>query len=189
MHGLCSHRCASEDTANSAHGAPPPRGCIIGSSNQARFSARQPQGRSLVNNRMKRKSISARSLGNWLALVMMLLGASFGGPARGHEQDSASVLELTKQMQREAAAAELQVTLAGNLKDFSIATGEVSNQATQRAQQSQARAAAAYREALTNSPDDAELHFVLSLALAKLGDANGAPVELQSAIRLDPHMT
>src|SRR6266436_4151184 len=138
---------------------------------------------------MKRKFISARSLRNWLALGVMLLGASFPVQSRGHGQDSASATELAKQMQREAATAELQVTLAGNLKDFSIAAGAASSQATQRAQQSQiAATAAAYREALKNSPDDAELHFDLSLALAKLGDSSGAQAELQSAVRLDPNM-
>ncbi len=119
----------------------------------------------------------------------MLLAASLRVQSRGHGQDSASAMELAKQMQREAATAELQVTLAGNLKDFSIAAGAASSQATQRAQQSQiAVTAAAYREALKNSPDDAELHFDLSLALAKLGDSSDAQAELQSAIRLDPNM-
>src|SRR5713101_2477271 len=138
---------------------------------------------------MKRRSISARSLGNWLVLLMMFLGACFRMQSRGLEQDSDSAMELAKQMQREAATAELQVTLAGNLKDFSIATGEASTRATQRAQQSQiAATVAAYREALKNSPDDTELHFDLSLALAKLGDSSGAQAELQSAVRLDPNM-
>jgi superkiller protein 3 len=138
---------------------------------------------------MKRKSMSARSLRNWLALMMLLSGASFRAQSRGPGQDLASAMELTKQMQREAATAELQVTLAGNLKDFSIATGEVSSQATQRGQKSQVDAvAAAYRESLKKSPDNAELHFDLSLALAKLGDSNGAQAELRSAIRLDPNM-
>ena len=119
----------------------------------------------------------------------MLLGTSFRVQSRAHGQDSASAMELAKQMQREAATTELQVTLAGNLKDFSIATGEASSPATHRAQQDQiAAAAAAYRQVLSNSPDDAELHFDLSLALAKLGDSSGAQAELQSAIRLDPNM-
>src|SRR5260370_5457271 len=138
---------------------------------------------------MKRESISARSLRNWLALVMLVSGASFRGQSRGLEQDSVSAKELAEQMQREAATAELQVTLAGNLKDFSIATGEASSQATQRGQKSQVDAvAAAYRESLKKSLDNAALHFDLSLALAKLGDSSGAKAELQSAIRLDPNM-
>jgi len=138
---------------------------------------------------MQRESIGARSLRNWPALGMMLLGASFCVQARGLGQDSATATEQANQMQRETATAELQVTLAGNLKDFSIATGEASTRATQRAQQSQiAATVVAYREALKNSPDDAELHFDLSLALAKLGDSSGAQAELQSAVRLDPNM-
>ena len=138
---------------------------------------------------MKQKSISTRSLGNCLALVIMLLGASFRGQARGLEQDSTSALELAKQIHQEAASAELQVTLAGNLKDFTIATGEVSSDATRRAQQSQVgAAAAAFRGGLKNSPDNAELHFDLSLALARLGDSGAAQVELDVAIRSDPNM-
>jgi hypothetical protein len=118
---------------------------------------------------MEQESISTRSLGNCLALLIVLLGASFRVQARGLAQDSASALELAKRMQQEAASAELQVTLAGNLKDFTIATGEVSSDATRRAQQSQVgAAAAAFRGGLKNSPDNAELHFDLSLALARL---------------------
>ena len=138
---------------------------------------------------MKQKSYSRRFLGNWLALVAMLLGPSFRVEARGLEQDSASAFKLAKQMQQEAATAELQVTLAGNLRDFSIATGQVSSGAALRAQQSQVgAAAAAFREALKNSPDNAELHFFLSLTLAKLGDSGSAREELDAAIRLDPKM-
>src|SRR5260370_42371063 len=138
---------------------------------------------------MKRKFISVRSLRNCLALLTMLLGASLRVQSRGLGQDSATATELAKQLQRETATAELQVTLAGNLKDFSIAAGEASSQATQRAQQSQVGAvSAAYREALKNSPYDTELHFDLSLALAKPGDSSGAQAERQSAIRLTPNM-
>jgi tetratricopeptide (TPR) repeat protein len=138
---------------------------------------------------MKQKSISTQTLGNWLTLLVMLLGTAFSVQARGLEQDLASAFELAKQMQQEAATAELQVTLAGNLKDFSIATGGVSSDATQRVQQSRIGAAAvAFREALKNSPDNAELHFDLSLALAKLGDWGAAQRELDDAMRLDPNM-
>src|SRR6266481_9569924 len=139
--------------------------------------------------RMKQKSISTRSLGNCLALLIVLLGASFRVQARGLTQDSASALELAKQMQQEGASAEIQVTLAGNLKDFSVASGEVSSDATRRAQQSQVgAAAAAFREALKSGSDNAELHFDLSLALARLGDSGAAQVELEVAIRSDPSM-
>jgi tetratricopeptide (TPR) repeat protein len=138
---------------------------------------------------MKQRSISMRPLRNRLALPVILLGAFSRVQARDLGQDLASALELAKQMQREAATAELQVTLAGNLKDFSIATGDVSSDATRRAQQSRfAAASAAFREALKNSPDNAELHFDLSLASAKLGDSGSAREELDTAIRLDPKM-
>src|SRR6267143_1676573 len=153
------------------------------------FGAATARAKSGSTTSMKQKSISTRSLGNCLALLIMLLGASFREQARGLEQDSASALELAKQIHQEAASAELQVTLAGNLKDFSIASGEVSSDATRRTQQSQVGAAAAsFREALKNSPDNAELHFDLSLALARLGDSGAAQVELDVAIRSDPNM-
>ncbi len=190
MRGLCLHRRASEDTANLAAGAPPPHGYIIGVSNHTRLSARRAaRAKSGATTNMKQKPVSTRPLGNWLVLLMMLLGASLRVQARGLAQDSASALELAKQMHQQAASAELQVTLAGNLKDFSIATGEVSSDTTLRAQQSQVgAAAAAFRDALKSSPDNAELHFDLSLALARLGDSGAAQVELEVAIRSDPSM-
>jgi tetratricopeptide (TPR) repeat protein len=92
-------------------------------------------------------------------------------------------------MEEEFATAELQVTLVGNLKDFSIATGGASSPASWLARQTQVKAAAvAYREALKNDPDNAELHFNLSLALATLSDADGARRELDTAIRLNPNL-
>jgi superkiller protein 3 len=138
---------------------------------------------------MKSKSLSARFFRNQLALLMMLSLAPGLAQARGPEQDRASALEMAKKMQQEAATAELQVTLDGNLKDFSIAAGESSSQASRLPQQSQVSAAvAAYREALKMDPDNAELHFDLSLALAKLCDSHSAQEELETAIRLDRNL-
>jgi tetratricopeptide (TPR) repeat protein len=138
---------------------------------------------------MKQKSISARSFRNCLALLIMLLGTSFRGQTHGPEQDAAFGLELAKELQQEAATAELQVTLAGNLKDFSVVTGGVGGQTITGAQQNQVRtAAAAYRESLKNDPGNAELHFDLSLALSELGDADGAREELSTAIQIDRNL-
>src|SRR5258708_2060599 len=138
---------------------------------------------------MKSKSLSARFFRNQRALLMMLSLAPFHAQARGPGQDRASALEMAKKMQQEAATAELQVTLDGNLKDFSIATGESSCQASRLAHESQVSAAvAAYREALKMDPDNAELHFDLSLALAKLRDSRSAREELETAIRLDRNL-
>jgi tetratricopeptide (TPR) repeat protein len=120
---------------------------------------------------------------------MMLSGTSCLAQARGLELDAGSASELAKKMQQETATAELQVTLDGNLRNFSIATGEASSQAGRFAQQSQVgAAAAAYQEALKKDPGNAELHFDLSLALAKLGDERSAQEELETAIRLDHNL-
>src|SRR6267378_2521132 len=106
---------------------------------------------------MKSNCISPQRFRNRLALLMLLSEASCLARARAPEQDAAALLE---QMQREAATAELQVTLAGNLKDFSIATEEAHSQASRLAQNGQVgAAAAAYRESLKIDPDNAELHF------------------------------
>jgi superkiller protein 3 len=124
-----------------------------------------------------------------LALLIWLSQISCLAWAHCHEQGASATPELARQLQQEAATAELQATLAGNFKDFSVATGGSSSPASQVSPQSQARsAAAADREALKSNPDDAELHFNLSLALAKLGDSGSAREELDAAIRLDPQM-
>ena len=138
---------------------------------------------------MKSNPIRVRFFKNQLALLMMLSGGSCFAGVRAPEQDAATALELAKTMQQEAASAEIQVTLGGDLKDFSIATGGASNQATRGAQKSQVEAAAAaYREELKKDPDNAGLHFDLSLALAKLGDARSAQDELETSIRLDRNL-
>jgi len=138
---------------------------------------------------MKSNYISPQRFRNRLALLMLLSEASCLAGARAPVQDAAALLELAKKMQREAATAELQVTLAGNLKDFSIATEEANSQASRLEQNGQVgAAAAAYRENLKIDPDNAELHFDLSLALAKLGNTSGAKEELESAIRLDHNL-
>jgi len=124
-----------------------------------------------------------------MAILTMLFGSSCPAKTSGPEQATAPALELAKKMEQESATVELRATLAGNLKDFSIATGGDSRTANWPAQQTQVEsAAAAYREALKNDPGNAELHFDLSLALAKLSDARGARLELETAIRLDRNL-
>ncbi len=138
---------------------------------------------------MNQDSTSAWFFRSCLALFIMFLGPSFRGQARSHEQDASFSRELAKKLQQEAATAELQVTLAGDLKDFSVATGGIGSQTTLGTQQNQVRAAvAAFRESLKNDPGNAELHFDLSLALSKLGDATAAQEELETAVRLDRHL-
>src|SRR6266849_4460540 len=138
---------------------------------------------------MKSKPIHARFFRNQMAILTMLFGISCLAKTHGLEQATAPALELAKKMEQESATAELQVTLVGDLKDFSIATGGASSPANWLAQQTQVEAAAAaYREALKNDPDNAELHFDLSLALAKLSDAHSARLEVETAIRLNPNL-
>jgi tetratricopeptide (TPR) repeat protein len=108
---------------------------------------------------------------------------------RAATQDPASAMEMAKKMQQEAASAELQVTLGGNLKDFSITTGESGSPASQLVRQSQVSAAIeVYREMLKTDSGNAELHFDLSLALAKLHDSRGSQEELETAIRLNANL-
>ncbi|HXM98840.1 MAG TPA: tetratricopeptide repeat protein [Candidatus Dormibacteraeota bacterium] len=134
---------------------------------------------------MKSTSLGARWFRNQLALLLVFSGTPCLSRVRGPEQDAAFAMEMAKKMRQEAATVELQVTLGGNLKDFSIATGEPSSQT----QQSQVSAAvAAYREMLKTDPGNAELHFDLSLALAKLRDSRSAREELETAIRLDRNL-
>src|SRR5712664_30502 len=138
---------------------------------------------------MKSKSIHARFFRSQMAILTMVFGSSCPAKTSGTEQATAPALELAKKMEQESATVELRATLAGNLKDFSIATGGDSRTANWPAQQTQVEsAAAAYREALKNDPGNAELHFDLSLALAKLSDARGARLELETAIRLDRNL-
>ncbi|MCY4119808.1 MAG: tetratricopeptide repeat protein [Acidobacteria bacterium] len=49
-----------------------------------------------------------------------------------------------------------------------------------------AEAVEIFREGLAQTPDDASLHQQLGSALFASGDANGAAVELEAALRLDP---
>jgi tetratricopeptide (TPR) repeat protein len=138
---------------------------------------------------MKSKSIHARFFRNQMAILTMLFGTSCFAKASSPEQATAPSLELAKKLEQESATVELQVTLVGNLEDFSIASGGASRPADGLAQQTQVEAAAAaYREALKNDLDNPELHFDLSLALAKLSDAHGARLELETAIRLDRNL-
>ncbi len=50
------------------------------------------------------------------------------------------------------------------------------------------KAAALYREALQATPEDALLHYKLSLALDSMGDTAGEHVALEKAVQIDPDM-
>lgn len=103
--------------------------------------------------------------------------------------DSNLVLELVKDLQEKMATVEVKVILGGSSKDFSITNEESTDKPSQIAYQSQLQAAIqSYREALQSNRNNAEWHFNLSLALARLGESRVAMEELQSAIRLDPNM-
>ena len=52
-----------------------------------------------------------------------------------------------------------------------------------------AGAAAAYREALKLDPDNAALHYNLSLALKRLGEHEAQQRELEKAIELAPNLS
>src|SRR4029077_448575 len=136
---------------------------------------------------MKQNGNRARNLWSCLALLTLLSGTSIRERSRDPKQDSVSLEELTKELEEESAIAELQVTLAGDLRDFNITTTGGGSQAPRHASQSEVAAAvAAYRDALTKDSASAVLHFDLSLALSKLGDVRGAQEEVETALRLDP---
>lgn len=67
------------------------------------------------------------------------------------------------------ATAELQSTLAGNLRDLSVAVDGSSKQAKGLQQESLAREATAYGETLKENPNNTELHLNLAKARNRLG--------------------
>lgn len=85
---------------------------------------------------------------------------------------------------QENATAELRVTLAGNMRDFRVATVGFDNQANRSEQESLARDATAYREALKANPNNADLHFKLALVSVRLGHKRVAQDELETVVRL-----
>ncbi|MGA8233293.1 MAG: tetratricopeptide repeat protein, partial [Candidatus Acidiferrales bacterium] len=69
------------------------------------------------------------------------------------------------------------------------AAGKLNDQANKLLASGNARGAAeAYRQALRLAPNDAQMHYNLSLALDRLGDGPGEIQELQRAVRLDPQL-
>src|ERR1700682_5987681 len=139
---------------------------------------------------MRSRSLTARLLSSVLATRIVFSGMLCFAQTHGPAPDTASALELAKMIQQETATAELQVMLGGNPKDFSISNSTSSSSLNWGAQQNRVQTAAAtFREALKTDPNNAELHFDLSLALAKLGEAQTAHQELESATRLDPSLS
>ena len=67
--------------------------------------------------------------------------------------------------------------------------GQLNDRANKLLASGNARGAAdAYRQALRLVPNDAQMHYNLSLALDRLGDGPGEIQELQRAVRLDPQL-
>jgi tetratricopeptide (TPR) repeat protein len=67
--------------------------------------------------------------------------------------------------------------------------GKLNDRANKLLDSGNARAAAqSYRQALRLVPDDAQMHYNLSLALDRLGDGAGETQELVRAVRLDPRL-
>jgi len=67
--------------------------------------------------------------------------------------------------------------------------GQLNDRANRLLTSGNARGAAeAYRQALGLEPNDAQMHYNLSLALDRLGDGPGEIQELQRAVRLDPQL-
>jgi tetratricopeptide (TPR) repeat protein len=67
--------------------------------------------------------------------------------------------------------------------------GKLNDQANKYLAAGNARAAAdTYRKALRLAPDDAQMHYNLSIALERLGDGTGEVQELERAVHLDPNL-
>ncbi|MGB7680470.1 MAG: tetratricopeptide repeat protein [Candidatus Acidiferrales bacterium] len=67
--------------------------------------------------------------------------------------------------------------------------GKLDDRANNMLASGNARAAAdTYRKALAIVPDDAQMHYNLSLALERLGDGAGEVAELERAVQLDPQL-
>jgi len=138
---------------------------------------------------MKSRQLGGLSLISWLILLASLSITRCVAQTSEPRPDSNLILELAKDLLEKTTTVEVQVTLEGNFKDFRIASERSDNKASRLAQQNQARTVAeACREALKSDPNNAELHFDLSLALARLDDSEVAMEELGSAIRLDPNL-
>jgi tetratricopeptide (TPR) repeat protein len=130
-------------------------------------------------------SLNVCYLPSRLLLLIVYISGSCHAQTRWQQHDTVPSRAAAVAGQSEAESAELQTTLGGNLKDFTVTVGGSGNQANRPGQQSQDRdAAAAYREALKTDPNSAELHFDLSVVQARLGDARSAQEELEIAIRL-----
>ncbi len=124
-----------------------------------------------------------------LILLASLSAASCVAQTPRPQPDPSLFLELAKDLQQKSATMEVQVILGGSLKDLRITNEGGIEKGTQLEQQKQVRAAVlAYREALKSDPSNAELHFDLSLALARLSESQVAMQELESAIGLNPNM-
>ena len=69
------------------------------------------------------------------------------------------------------------------------AAGQLNNQANQLLAEGKVqRAADTYREALRLSPNNAQMHYNLSLALDKLGNLSEEQRQLEEAVKLDPNL-
>ncbi len=124
-------------------------------------------------------------LSRLLFLIIFISGLSLAQTHRQH-LDTVPSRAAADAGQQEAGTTELQTTLSGNLKDFSIVIVGRGKQASRPSPGQDA--AQAYREVLKTDPNNAEVHFELSLVLAKLGDSRGAQEQLETAIRLDRHL-
>jgi tetratricopeptide (TPR) repeat protein len=92
--------------------------------------------------------------------------------------------QFAEALQQKLATVALQVTLAGNLRDFSVQQPE----SDPIPKQMLARYSEEYRQSVDRDPANADLHYRFSLFLVELGDTIGARAELQNAIHLDPNL-
>jgi len=135
--------------------------------------------------RMRLNALNASILSRLLFLIALISALCFAD-ARCQRLLAAPSRQAAETEQQDVATAELQTTLGGNLKDFTIAMARSSKQGSRSRQDREA--AEALQGALKSDPNNAEMHFELSQALAAQGDARSAREELETAIRLDRHL-
>ncbi len=88
-----------------------------------------------------------------------------------------------------AKAEQAKYAKLAGAEEQTAEVAKLNDQANKMLASGNARGAAEeYRKALVLVPNDAQMHYNLSLALERLGDASGEILELRRAVRFDPQL-
>jgi tetratricopeptide (TPR) repeat protein len=118
---------------------------------------------------MKFRANGRRLFHTKIALVIALWCGLCFAPTSLSRTQRAPLPQSARTIRQESATAELRSTLAGKLRDFTIAVHGHDKQANRFEQESLAREVAAYGEELQADPNNAELHLNLAKARNQLG--------------------